>query len=181
MGGKNSGVYGFIDCRRSDRADRSGAVSRDGDGWKYPQPCGERERQRAEIIYIRHDSGKTGFTAGCTGHEIHKALAPKDGERIFDKRFNSAFLDTGLHGHLQDKGIKNIILTGLRTEYCIDATCKAAFERDYMVYVPKWAHTTFDNGPFSAAQLIAFYEERIWNNRFAKVLSHDGLKSILYP
>lgn len=135
----------------------------------------------AEIIYIRHDSGKAGFTAGCSGHEIHKAVAPKAGERIFDKRFNSAFLDTGLHGHLQDKGIKNIILAGLRTEYCVDATCKAAFERGYLVYVPKGAHTTFDNGPFTAAQLITFYEERIWNNRFAKVLFHDELRTILYP
>ena len=135
----------------------------------------------AEVIYIRHDSGKAGFTAGCTGHEIHEAVAPRDGERIFDKRFNSAFLATGLHGYLQDRGIKNIILTGLQTEYCVDATCKAAFERGYLVYVPKGAHTTFDNGPFSAAQLIAFYEERIWNNRFAKVLSHDGLRTLLYP
>ena len=134
-----------------------------------------------EIIYIRHDSGKTGFTAVFKGYEIHEALAPKAGEHIFDKRFNSAFLGTDLHGHLQDKGIKNIILTGLRTEYCVDATCKAAFERGYLVYVPKGAHTTFDNGPFSAAQLIAFYEDRIWNNRFAKVLSRDGLKTILYP
>ena len=53
----------------------------------------------------------------------------QEGERIFEKCYNSAFKDTGLEEYLKEKKITDIILGGLQTEYCIDATCKSAFER----------------------------------------------------
>ena len=99
-----------------------------------------------EIIYVRHDGGAGDkLESGTEGWKIHEAVEPKTGERIFDKSFNSAFLETDLEEYLKEKQITDLILMGMQTEYCIDATCKAAFELGYGVVIPTGATTTYDN------------------------------------
>lgn len=63
-----------------------------------------------------------------------------------------------------------LVLAGLQTEYCIDATCKAAFEHGYEVIIPRGTVTTFDNDFCLGEDLTKYYEERIWNHRFVEVL-----------
>jgi Amidases related to nicotinamidase len=44
------------------------------------------------------------------------------------KNVNSAFRDTGLLDYLHEKEEDTIIIVGLQTDYCIDATVKCGFE-----------------------------------------------------
>jgi len=127
-----------------------------------------------EVVYIRHDDGKgTELERDTEGWEIFHLVAPKGGEKIFDKKYNSAFKETGLKDYLDGKKINNLILVGMQTEYCIDASCKVAFEHGYSLIIPSKATTTF-NSRFSPAEaLINFYEKQIWNGRFAEVVSID--------
>ena len=67
------------------------------------------------------------------------------------------------------KGIITIILVGMQNEYCIGATYKAAFQHGYNLIIPQDT-TTFDNDLFSGELLVNFYERKIWNQRFAKVV-----------
>jgi len=75
-----------------------------------------------------------------------------------------------LKKYLENKGIDTIILVGLQTEYCIDATCKNAFEFGYNVIIPEETNTTFDNEYLPANKIYNFFNFRIWNKRFASVL-----------
>ena len=85
-----------------------------------------------EVIYVRHDDGAgSELERNTDGWQIYSEIAPQIDDMIFDKKYNSAFLHTGLKEYLDSKKTRNIILVGLQTEYCIDATCKAAFEYDY--------------------------------------------------
>lgn len=130
-----------------------------------------------EVIYVRHDSGEDDeLKYGSEGWQVEHRVEPAAGERIFDKKFNSAFRQTGLKEYLDKKGVKNIILVGLQAEYCIDATCKVAFEYGYQVYVPRDCIFTFDTPSFSAKALLDFYVNDIWKDRFAKVLSIEELE-----
>lgn len=107
-----------------------------------------------EVVYVRHDGSARGMLVpGTTEWEIVSAIAPLPGERIFDKRFCSSFQETGLEKYLKEKEARQLILTGMQTEYCIDATCKAAFERGLPVVVPEAATSTFDN-PFLTGQAV---------------------------
>ena len=72
--------------------------------------------------------------------------------------------------YLDGKGIGTIILVGMQTEYCIDTTCKVAFEYGYKVIIPRGATTTFDNPPIAAAALCEFYENKVCGGGFAEVL-----------
>lgn len=133
-----------------------------------------------EVIYVRHDDGKgTDLEKGTEGWQIYNDIAPDSSEVIVEKEYNSAFHKTGLREYLEDKKIDTIILVGLQTEYCIDATLKSAFDYGYNIIIPKETNTTFDNEYLSGEKLYEFYNYKIWNKRFANVLSMDDVMKIL--
>ena len=123
------------------------------------------------VIYVRHDGGKGDeLERGTDGWQIDTSFATQPGEVIFDKQYNSAFLGTGLAAHLKKADISHFILCGMQTEYCIDATCKAALEHGFAVTIAQDTTTTFDNDYLTAGQCCRYFEEKIWNHRYADVL-----------
>lgn len=131
-----------------------------------------------EVIYVRHDGGPGDvLERNSAGWQIWKAIEPSATEKIFEKSFNSAFRGTGLAAYLDGKNIKRIILVGLQTEYCIDTTCKVAFEYGYEVMIPEETTSTYDNPQFSGEKLSAYYTEKIWKDRYARIISIEDLKS----
>ena len=67
----------------------------------------------------------------------------------------------------------------MQTEYCFDVSCKVAFEYGYEVTIPKDTTTTFDNDFTSGEKLARYYEEKIWNHRYANVLSIDEIRDTM--
>ncbi|AQS05829.1 cysteine hydrolase family protein [Clostridium beijerinckii] len=127
-----------------------------------------------EIIYIRHDDGPgSELTKGIDGFEVYEKFQPISEEKIFDKKVNSAFKGTGLLEYLMDKGEKDIIIVGIQTDLCVDATIKCGFEHGFNMIVPAYANTTVDNKFMSAEQTYKYYNEFIWNGRYAECISID--------
>ena len=73
--------------------------------------------------------------------------------------------------YLRGKGEKEIVVVGLQTEYCIDATVKCGFEHGFRVIVPEYSNSTFDNEFMSAEQSYRYYNEFMWKNRYAECVS----------
>ncbi len=133
-----------------------------------------------EIVYVRHDDGPgTEFEYGTDGWQIYEEVAPKEGEFIVEKRYNSAFHKTGLKAYLDSKQVDTILLTGMQTEYCIDATLRSAFDLEYTVIIPEGTNTTFDNEYLSGEKLYEYYNFKIWNNRYAKVVTLEEAVRLL--
>ena len=89
----------------------------------------------------------------------------------------SAFGNRDFSKYLEETGDNNLIIVGLQTEYCIDATIKSAFEKGYKVYVPLGTNSTFDNNYMKAKKAIKYYNEWIWDGAFAEVISvGDAIK-----
>lgn len=132
------------------------------------------------LIFICHDGGKGDELERDTpGWQMYKELLPQRNEKIFHKNYNSAFRKTGLDDYLKKSGFKNLIMCGMQTEYCFDTSCKVAFEYGYHVIIPRGTTTTFDNELLTGEKLTSYYEEKIWNNRFAKLKDvEDLLKEI---
>ncbi|NRW34880.1 nicotinamidase-related amidase [Clostridium beijerinckii] len=72
-----------------------------------------------------------------------------------------------------DKGEKDIIIVGIQTDLCVDATIKCGFEHGFNMIVPAYANTTVDNKFMSAEQTYKYYNEFIWNGRYAECISID--------
>ncbi|HEM3705881.1 TPA: cysteine hydrolase [Streptococcus suis] len=126
-----------------------------------------------DVIHVRHHDQE--LVKDTAGWEIHSAVAPLEQEKIFDKTFNSAFKDTGLHTYLQEQGVGKLIIMGMATNFCIDTTVKVAFELGYQLAVIKDGTTTGYSGKLDAKDLIDHYQN-IWSWNFAQV---DKLENII--
>ncbi|HEL2042406.1 TPA: cysteine hydrolase [Streptococcus suis] len=126
-----------------------------------------------EVIHVRHQDQE--LVKGTVDWEIHLTVAPLASEKIFDKSFNSAFKETGLHAYLQEKGIEQLIIMGMATNFCIDTTIKVAYELGYKVAVIQDGTTTGYSGKLDAEDLIDHYQN-IWSWNFAQV---DKLENII--
>lgn len=106
---------------------------------------------------------------------IDPRIQPREGELVLDKSYNSAFLETELEDWCGQQGITQLIVAGMMTELCVDATIQSAFERGYQVLVPQGCCATYDNEYLTAEQAEAYYEQKIWQGRYAQVFSLDDL------
>lgn len=137
-------------------------------------------KNNIEVIYVQHDDGpESELTKGTNGFEIFEKFKPANKERIFYKQVNSAFKETGLLEYLICKGEKDIILVGLQTDYCIDATIKCGFEHGFRMIVPGYSNTTVDNKFMSAEQTYQYYNEFMWKGRYAECISLDETLKIM--
>jgi len=135
--------------------------------------CAAR-KNKIEVIYVRHDDGEgSELTKGTDEFEIYDEFKPFPKEKIFDKSVNSAFRDTGLLDYLKNKNEKEVIIVGLQSDYCIDATVKCGFEHGFKITVPTYANSTVDNDFMTSEQSYKYYNEYMWKNRYASCISMD--------
>jgi len=128
-----------------------------------------------EVIYIQHnDEVGSELEPNSEGWKIYGEISPNLDEKVITKNYNSAFKETNLKKYLDDKGINQLIITGMQTEYCFDTTCKVAFEYGFKVIIPEKTNTTFDNGNMLAKDLYEHYNYNIFNGRFGIVESMES-------
>ncbi|MBB5917747.1 ureidoacrylate peracid hydrolase [Nocardia transvalensis] len=77
--------------------------------------------------------------------EIMDAVAPQPGDIVLDKTRHSFFAYTELGPVLKSLGAHRLLVAGLQTNVCVEATVRAALEHNYEVAVAEDAVTT--DGP----------------------------------
>lgn len=127
-----------------------------------------------EVIYVQHDDGpETGFSVGDEEFEIYDEISPLELEKKYYKTVNSCFGNVELKNYLAEKNEDTLIIIGLQTNFCIDASIKSAFDQGYKVIVPTGANSTFDNEYMDKETTYKYYNELIWPDRYARCISVD--------
>jgi nicotinamidase-related amidase len=88
------------------------------------------------VIHVRHLSvrpGSTFFLPGTRGAEIHPSVSPRDVETVIEKNFPNSFRATKLEQTLKESGVKNLVVAGMMTHMCVDATVRHAADLGYKI------------------------------------------------
>ena len=137
-------------------------------------------KNNVEVIYVQHDAGPgSGLSAGDEDFEIASQVAPKEGEKIFVKTINSCFGNKDFAEYMEQQEDKRLMIIGLQTNYCIDATVHSAFDRGYQAIVPEEANSTFDNDYMDGETTYRYYNDEIWPGCFAESISFNEAVAML--
>jgi nicotinamidase-related amidase len=96
-----------------------------------------RER-RMPIFHVQHISvrpGATFFLPDTGGARIHPSVAPAGSEAVVQKHFPNSFRDTTLLDSLRQGGVQELVIAGMMTHLCIDATTRAASDLGFKCFL----------------------------------------------
>lgn len=99
------------------------------------------------VVHVQHvwDEHDAPFMRpGTPGVEINGAVAPLPGETVIRKEHPNAFLDTQLEKTLREAGADEVVVCGMMTSMCVDATVRAAADLGFEVAVAHDACATRD-------------------------------------
>ncbi len=95
------------------------------------------------VVYVQH-TNQSLFKEGTEGWQFHPDISPLETDLLIQKKKGNAFLDTPLHSELQSRGIQYLLITGLVTEGCVQATCLGGMELGYGVILVEDGHSNFN-------------------------------------
>ena len=137
-------------------------------------------KNKVEVIFFQHDAGPgSGFSVGDPDFEIDDRATPEKGEKVFVKTINSCFGNKDFTAYMNSLEDKRLMIVGLQTNWCIDATVKSAFERGFEVIVPEGTNSTFDNDYMNRETTYRYYNEEIWPDCFADCVDFDEAIAML--
>jgi len=133
------------------------------------------------LVHIQHVSNRPGagfFLTGTEGVKIHANVAPRTGETVVQKNFPNSFRGTDLLEHLRELGADHLVIAGMMTHMCVDATTRAAFDLGFSCSLAHDACATralaFGEQRVPAAQVHAAFLAAL-NGLYAKVQSVAAL------
>jgi nicotinamidase-related amidase len=116
-----------------------------------------------KVVFIQHDGTKNSY---CIPHseewELLDEMKIEKNDKVIPKTVNDSFYRSALKRYLDSNQIKELVITGCATDFCVDATVKSALVQDYDITVIADAHTTADRFDFKASELIDYYNW-IWS------------------
>jgi nicotinamidase-related amidase len=83
------------------------------------------------VYHVQHISaqpGATFFIPGTPGAEIYDAVSPLSSEPVIVKHYPNSFRDTNLLDRLQADDVSTLLVCGMMSHMCVDATVRAAFD-----------------------------------------------------
>ncbi|HEX7299861.1 MAG TPA: cysteine hydrolase family protein [Solirubrobacteraceae bacterium] len=90
------------------------------------------------VVHVQHISQAPDadfMRPGTDGVEIHPLVAPMGGEPVIEKGSPNGFVETGLEDELRSRGIDELVVAGMMSSMCVDATVRAAVDLGFTATV----------------------------------------------
>jgi nicotinamidase-related amidase len=100
----------------------------------------------APVIHVHHWSMNPAgcFQPGTPSIEPIVQTAPRDGEIVYRKAVNSAFIGTTVEADLRQHRISTLVVVGLTSNHCVSTTVRMAGNLGFTTYVVSDATAAFD-------------------------------------
>lgn len=84
-----------------------------------------------ELLPAARDNG--GMVRETWDGDLVQELTPQPGDEVLDKTRHSAFYETDFDDRLKRLGIDTLVICGVTTNVCVEATARDGFARDYQI------------------------------------------------
>jgi nicotinamidase-related amidase len=131
------------------------------------------------IYHVRHDSrhADSSYRPGQPGHDFKPEAMPLPGETIIGKQTNSAFIETDLERQLRAAGCVALLIAGVITNNCVEATVRMAGNLGFETFLAEDACFTFArpdwNGHLRTAEDVHAMSLANMDGEYCTVLTTD--------
>ncbi|NWA41459.1 cysteine hydrolase [Pseudomonas reactans] len=117
----------------------------------------QRARHVDAPIFVARHTGPAGspIEAGSPLWQLwHGLEVDESRDHLFNKSRPSCFLGTNLEQQLRAAQVKDLVIAGMKTQFCLDTTCRVAVELGFSVVLPEDGHTCMDTPALKAEAII---------------------------
>ena len=136
-----------------------------------------RARRDGIPIFAARHTGPVGspIAAGSAAWQLLPELGlDRERDLVFDKTRPSCFFATDLADRLRAFGIGRLIVVGMKTQYCVDTTVRAASDLGFRVTLVADGHTCMDTPALRAEAIVAHHNDTL-RGAFAEVVSTEAV------
>ena len=139
-----------------------------------------RKNNKENIFHVQHIASNPAmgfFLPDTEGVEIHETVEPLKDETIVIKQFANSFLQTDLGKHLAKNEITKLVVVGMMTHMCIDATVRAAVDLGFETTLIEDACATRDlsyDGKVVPAEQVHYSFVSALQGMYAEVTSTES-------
>jgi nicotinamidase-related amidase len=132
------------------------------------------------VVRILHQENNDGPFGPAAGLARPLEWMPEDVAVTFRKGVHNAFTDTALESWLRERGIRRVVVIGIRTEQCCETTSRVASDLGFDVDFVTEATLTFPmvhagSGTRYDVQDIKQRTELVLDGRFARLRTVDDI------
>jgi nicotinamidase-related amidase len=125
----------------------------------------QAHRVGVPVLYIQH-SNDSSLVKGSGAWRLHPWMQPTEQDLRIHKTKGSAFVGTNLSEELDSREIRSLVVTGLVTHGCVQATCQDGIKHGYRVILVEDGHSNFNKKP---QQIIA---------KWTKIMVKQGVEML---
>jgi len=116
------------------------------------------------VIFVQHCGVKgDDFEPDTPGWALLPELRRDASDILVRKSLNDSFAGTDLQARLQEMAPDRVLIGGWATDFCVDATVRAAVSHDHHVVAIAAGHTLADR-PHLAAPAVIRHHNWVWAN-----------------
>ncbi|VVN46947.1 Peroxyureidoacrylate/ureidoacrylate amidohydrolase RutB [Pseudomonas fluorescens] len=107
------------------------------------------------VVLIQHEETGSPLAHDADGWQLAQRLETSPTDLRVRKTTGDSFYQTPLQKLLPKEDFECLVICGLQTDYCVNATLRQALKMGYDVVLAADAHSTVDNGNLAADDIIA--------------------------
>ena len=134
-----------------------------GAAWQTPQLiarinalAGAARAASVPVVWIQHEA-QDELQHGSRAWQLADGLQAEADDLRVRKTTPDSFNRTPLEALLRERGIDQLIVCGMHTEFCVDTTCRRALALGWPVLLAEDGHSSAGNAVLSAEQVIAHH------------------------
>ncbi|MGJ7514713.1 cysteine hydrolase family protein [Pseudomonas baetica] len=106
------------------------------------------------VVLIQHEEEGDLLKHGAPGWQLAEGLQTSADDHRVRKTTGDSFYQTNLQQLVPVQNVERLVICGLQTDYCVNATLRQAHQLGYDVVLASDAHSTVDNGNTHAEDII---------------------------